>query len=219
MKSACRNRSRWICMPGGSARWMSSSVARSARVSSSVLTRRLFLDADDHGRLRVVRTLAALDRRALAHDADVADQDRRGRRRLDGDGRDGVDVAEPPDAADQILLALRDLESGRGVAVRLPSARASTSSSVTSCAASRAGSSDDLVLLLLAAGGDDLRDAGHGEQAPPDHRFGDGADSSGEWRSDSRSTNRTSPMIDETGARNGGSTPAAASRRPASASR
>ena len=28
-----------------------------------------------------------------------------------------------------------------------------------------------------------------------------------EWRSDSRPTNRTSPMIDDTGARNGGSTP------------
>jgi hypothetical protein len=29
----------------------------------------------------------------------------------------------------------------------------------------------------------------------------------GEWRFDSRSTNNTSPMIDDTGARNGGSTP------------
>ena len=38
MKSACRNRSRWICMPGGSARWMSSSVASIRAVSSSVLT-------------------------------------------------------------------------------------------------------------------------------------------------------------------------------------
>ena len=125
--------------------------------------------------LRVVRAFAALDRRAFAHDrrhrgpaparASVA---------LDRHRGDGVDVAEPPDAADQILLAFGDLKAGRRIAVR-GRQRRSTSCERHLVRGEPRRVEHDLVLLLLAAGGDDLRHARHGEQPAPDDRLGDGA--------------------------------------------
>ena len=87
---------------------------------------------------------------------------------------------------------------------------ASTSSSVTSWAASLCRIEHDLVLLLFAAGRDDLRNTGTASKPASTTVSATVRSSSGECRSDSSSMNSISPMIDETGARNGGSTPSAA---------
>ena len=81
--------------------------------------RGLLLDADDDRRPRVVRALAALDRRAFAHRAR-----RRGPARAPRRSSSRVTAAiastlgEAADAAHQILLPLRDLEAGGRVPIR-----------------------------------------------------------------------------------------------------
>ena len=73
--------------------------------------------------------------------------------------------------------------------------------------ASAAGSATTWYCFCSPPVDDDLRDARHGQQPPPHDRLGRRAEVESECRSDSSSTNRISPMIDETGARTGRSTP------------
>ena len=154
---------------------MSSSVVSIRSVSSSVFTRRLLLDADDDGRLGVVRSFSALDCGTLADNSDVTYQDRRRIRCLDGHCGDRVHVAETTDAADEVFLPLRNLKTRRRVLIRSRQ-RLLDFFERDLVGRQPCGVEHHLVLLLLTAGGNHLRDPGHGEKTTADDSFRHGAE-------------------------------------------
>ena len=165
----------------------------------------LFLNADDDGRFGIVRAFAPLDRRAFTNDSDVADQYWRCIRGLDADGGDRVDVTETADAAHEVLLPLCDLKSCGRVLVR-GGQRLFNFLERDLVAARRAGSSTTSYCFCSPPVAITCETPGTARRRRRTTVSAAVRSSSGECRSDSRSMNSTSPMIEETGARNGGST-------------
>ncbi len=221
MKSACRNRSRWICMPG---RQRALDVVERGldlrSVSSSVLTFGCFWMPRMTAGLRVVRAFAALDRRAFAHDARGRAPARARRRslRTATAAMASVSARRP---TPRMRYSCPSATWKPAVAFRLAAVSArSTSSSVTACAASCAGSSTTSYCFWSPPVAITCETPGTASSRRRTSVSATVRSSCGECRSDSRSTNSTSPMIDDTGARNGGSHRwAAALRTPARASR
>ena len=135
----------------------------------------LLLNADDHRRSCIVGSLASLDRRTLSHRSDIPDEYWRSVGHFDGDGGDRVRVAKPSHAANQVLLTLSNLETGRRVFVRR---RQGLFDLIERYFVGRQARRVEhhLVLLLLAPGRNHLRHAGDGEQPPPNNGLSDGAE-------------------------------------------
>ena len=135
---------------------------------------RLFLNTNDDRRLCVVRSVAALDRRADLNGADIANEHRNRVLRLHHRSADIRGVRESPDAADQILLSFGDRKPSRRILVRRRQRPFNLRDrDVVRLKARRV--EHDFVLLLLPSGRDHLRHAGHRQQPAPDNGVGGGA--------------------------------------------
>ena len=125
----------------------------------------LFLDAENHRRLAVVRADAALGCGTDADFGDMADQHRltvaQGNHRL-GNIVEHVDAAL---ALDQVFLRRFDIEAGRGILVRVAQ-RLADFIQRQAIGGQAFGLDGDLELLGIAADGQDFGHAGHGQNAP-----------------------------------------------------
>ena len=83
----------------------------------------LFLDADDHRRLAVARSLAALERRAFTHVGDVADEHRPIAAQRDDAVADLLRRAGPADRLQHVLLRAFHVDAGGRVLARAADAR------------------------------------------------------------------------------------------------
>ena len=127
----------------------------------------LALNAEDHRRLSVARSVTPLERRALPQFGHVTHVERSGIVDADNGRADRVEVAQPSDTLNEVLLPAGDPEAGRRVPIR-PSQRRLDRTQRYPVIGQPLGVDQHLELPPLAAEDRDLRHAG-GRQQPPPH--------------------------------------------------
>ena len=135
---------------------------------------RLLLDAEDHRRLAVVRSLAALQGFAHGDSGHIAHQHRTIAPQRNDGLREIIDAAHAPDTLNEVLLPASDAEAGAGVLAA--GGEGFLDLGQGDGVMRRCGGIDDHLILLFAAAGDnDLRHTRYGEQTPTNDGVGNRA--------------------------------------------
>ena len=140
----------------------------------------LAVDSQQYRRQAVVGSIATLDRLTDTELGDVLHPDGEGVASSDHRRGDRLDIQGAAGAPDQVLAAAGLPEAGRGIAAGAPQ-RFLEGAQWHTVARQAPRVGEHLELAALAADHRDLRDAGHGQQPPPDDDIRGGAQFEGSW--------------------------------------